>query len=52
MHCWATAATEIKRAWLKKMSRRSRRKILVKWKGYKEEIWELREKFLETEALA
>jgi hypothetical protein len=43
---------EIKRARLKKVSKGSRRKVLVKWKGYKEETWELREKFLETEALA
>jgi hypothetical protein len=43
---------EIKRARLKRMSRRSRREILVRWKEYKEEIWELREEFLETEALA
>jgi hypothetical protein len=34
------------------MGKGSRRKILVKWKGYKEEIWEPREEFLETEALA
>jgi hypothetical protein len=43
---------KIKRARLKKMGKGSRRKILVKWKGYEEEIWELREEFLETEALA
>jgi hypothetical protein len=43
---------EIKRARLKKMSKGSRRKVLVKWKEYKEETWEPREKFLETEALA
>jgi hypothetical protein len=42
---------EIKRARLKKMGRRSRRKVLVKWKEYKKEIWEPREEFLETEAL-
>jgi hypothetical protein len=34
------------------MSRRSRRKVLVKWKEYKKETWELREEFLKTEALA
>jgi hypothetical protein len=34
------------------MGRGSRREILVKWKEYKEETWEPREKFLETEALA
>jgi hypothetical protein len=34
------------------MGRGSRKEVLVKWKGYKEEIWELREEFLETEALA
>jgi hypothetical protein len=43
---------EIKRARLKKVGKGSRRKILVKWKEYKEEIWEPREEFLETEALA
>jgi hypothetical protein len=43
---------EIKRARLKRMGRGSRRKILVKWKEYKKETWEPREKFLETEALA
>jgi hypothetical protein len=43
---------KIKRARLKKVGKGNRRKILVKWKGYKEEIWEPREKFLETEALA
>jgi hypothetical protein len=43
---------EIKRARLKKMGKRSRREVLVRWKKYKEETWELREKFLETEALA
>jgi hypothetical protein len=43
---------KIKRARLKKMGRKSRRKILVKWKGYKKKIWELRKEFLETEALA
>jgi hypothetical protein len=43
---------EIKKARLKKVGKRSRRKVLVKWKGYKEETWELREEFLETEALA
>jgi hypothetical protein len=30
----------------------NRRKILIKWKEYKKEIWEPREEFLETEALA
>jgi hypothetical protein len=34
------------------MSKRSRRKVLVKWKGYKKKTWEPREKFLKTEALA
>jgi hypothetical protein len=34
------------------MGRGSRRKILVKWKEYKKEIWEPREEFLKTEALA
>jgi hypothetical protein len=34
------------------MGRRSCRKILVRWKGYKKEIWKLREEFLKTEALA
>jgi hypothetical protein len=43
---------KIKRARLKKMGRKSRKKILVKWKGYKKETWEPREEFLETEALA
>jgi hypothetical protein len=43
---------EIKKARLKKMGKGSRRKVLVKWKKYKEETWKLREKFLETEALA
>jgi hypothetical protein len=41
---------KIKKARLKKISRRSRRKILVKWKKYKK-TWEPRKKFLETEAL-
>jgi hypothetical protein len=39
---------EIKKARLNKICKGSRRKILVKWKGYKEETWEPREKFLET----
>jgi hypothetical protein len=43
---------EIKKARLKKVGKGSRRKILVKWKGYKKEIWEPMEEFLETEALA
>jgi hypothetical protein len=43
---------EIKKARLKKMSKGSRRKILVKWKKYKKETWKPREEFLETEALA
>jgi hypothetical protein len=43
---------EIKRVRLKKMGRGSRRKVLVGWKGYKEEIWKPREKFLKIEALA
>jgi hypothetical protein len=43
---------EIKKARLKRMGKGSRRKVLVKWKGYKEEIWEPREEFLKTEALA
>jgi hypothetical protein len=43
---------EIKRARLKKMSKGNRKKVLVKWKGYKKETWEPREEFLETEALA
>jgi hypothetical protein len=43
---------EIKRARLKKVGRGSRRKVLIKWKGYKEETWESREEFLKTEALA
>jgi hypothetical protein len=34
------------------MGRESRRKVLVKWKGYKKETWEPREEFLKTEALA
>jgi hypothetical protein len=37
---------EIKRARLKKMGKGSRREVLVKWKGYKKEIWELSEEFL------
>jgi hypothetical protein len=41
-----------KKARLKKMSKRSRKKVLVKWKEYKEETWEPREEFLKTEALA
>jgi hypothetical protein len=43
---------KIKRARLKKMGKRNRRKILVKWKRYKKETWEPREEFLKTEALA
>jgi hypothetical protein len=43
---------EIKKARLKKVGKGSRRKVLVKWKEYKEETWEPKEKFLETEALA
>jgi hypothetical protein len=43
---------EIKRARLKKMGKRNRRKVLVRWKEYKEKTWEPREEFLETEALA
>jgi hypothetical protein len=43
---------EIKKARLKKMGRGSRKEVLVKWKGYKKKIWEPREEFLETEALA
>jgi hypothetical protein len=43
---------EIKKTRLKKMSKRSRRKVLVKWKKYKKETWKPREKFLKTEALA
>jgi hypothetical protein len=43
---------EIKRARLKKMSKGSRRKILVKWKGYKKKTWKPKEEFLETKALA
>jgi hypothetical protein len=43
---------EIKKARLKKMGKKSRREVLVRWKGYKEETWEPREEFLETEALA
>jgi hypothetical protein len=43
---------EIKRARLKKIGRRSRKKVLVKWKGYKKETWEPREEFLEIKALA
>jgi hypothetical protein len=43
---------EIKRARLKKVSKGSCREVFVKWKKYKEETWELREEFLETEALA
>jgi hypothetical protein len=43
---------EIKRARLKKVGRGNCREVLVKWKEYKEETWEPREKFLETEALA
>jgi hypothetical protein len=42
---------KIKKARLKKMGKGSRKEILVKWKEYKEETWELREKFLETKAL-
>jgi hypothetical protein len=34
------------------MGKGNRKKVLVKWKEYKEEIWESREKFLKTEALA
>jgi hypothetical protein len=34
------------------MGKRNRRKILIKWKGYKEEIWKPRKELLETEALA
>jgi hypothetical protein len=33
------------------MGKGSCREVLVKWKGYKKETWEPREKFLETEAL-
>jgi hypothetical protein len=43
---------EIKKARLKKMGKGSRRKILVKWKGYKKKTWKPRKKFLKTEALA
>jgi hypothetical protein len=43
---------EIKRIRLKKMGRGSRREVLVRWKKYKEETYDPREKFLETEALA
>jgi hypothetical protein len=43
---------KIKKARLKRMGKRNRRKILVKWKEYKKETWEPREEFLETEALA
>jgi hypothetical protein len=43
---------EIKKARLKRVGRGSRREVLVKWKGYKEETWEPREEFLEIEALA
>jgi hypothetical protein len=43
---------KIKKARLKRVGRGSCRKILVKWKEYKEETWELREEFLKTEALA
>jgi hypothetical protein len=43
---------EIKRARLKKVGRKNRRKVLVKWKRYKEKTWEPREEFLEIEALA
>jgi hypothetical protein len=34
------------------VSKGNRREILVKWKEYKEEIWEPREEFLKTKALA
>jgi hypothetical protein len=43
---------KIKRARLKRVGRGSRRKVLVKWKEYKEKTWEPREEFLETKALA
>jgi hypothetical protein len=43
---------EIKKARLKRMGKGSRRKVLVKWKGYKKETWEPKKEFLETEALA
>jgi hypothetical protein len=43
---------EIKKTRLKKMGKESRRKVLVKWKEYKKEIWKPREKFLKTKALA
>jgi hypothetical protein len=43
---------KIKKARLKKVGKGSRRKVLVKWKRYKEETWEPREEFLKTEALA
>jgi hypothetical protein len=43
---------EVKKAPLKKMGKGSRRKVLVKWKEYREKIWKPREEFLETEALA
>jgi hypothetical protein len=42
----------IKKARLKKIGKGNRRKILVKWKGYKEKIWKPKKEFLETEALA
>jgi hypothetical protein len=42
---------EIKKARLKKMGKRSYRKVLVRWKEYKEKTWEPREEFLKTEAL-
>jgi hypothetical protein len=43
---------EIKRARLKKMGRKNRRKILIKWKKYKKKTWKPRKKFLKIETLA
>jgi hypothetical protein len=43
---------KIKRARLKKVGKKSRKKVLVKWKGYKKKTWKPREEFLKTEALA
>jgi hypothetical protein len=34
------------------MGKGNRRKVLIKWKEYKEKTWKPREEFLETEALA
>jgi hypothetical protein len=43
---------KIKKARLKKVGKKSRRKVLIKWKEYKKETWEPKEEFLKTKELA